>query len=319
MERFAELLREALRQVPIKKKTRVSKGAKLRRLEEKNQRGILKTERSKRAPWRIRHRRSRQFGSGGLELIITHRPRSLTNCSVPCLAIAYPASFLGSEFPRLTRHLILETEKNTKSVRTGIDFYPCPKTASSFSAHSYNKKMEMNMTKTRSPGLPLDDKGCYAAMQAHDARFDGRFFCGVSSTGIYCRPICRVKLPKEENCAFFVSAAAAEAAGYRPCLRCRPELAPGLAPVDSVHRLARSAALTYGRGLPDPPQNFGTGGYIKNHGPASAPRLFCRIRRIARAISSNSAVAFGQKLACRHAAHSDRRGDGRRFRQHSPV
>ncbi len=99
------------------------------------------------------------------------------------------------------------------------------------------------MMKTRAPGLPFDDKACYAAMQAHDVRFDGRFFCGVSSTGIYCRPICRVKLPKEENCTFFVSAAAAEAAGYRPCLRCRPELAPGLAPVDSVPRLARSAAL----------------------------------------------------------------------------
>ncbi|SPF32896.1 Bifunctional transcriptional activator/DNA repair enzyme AlkA [Syntrophobacter sp. SbD1] len=101
----------------------------------------------------------------------------------------------------------------------------------------------MSMTKTRAPGLPLDDKACYAALQAHDVRFDGRFFCGVSSTGIYCRPICRVKLPREENCTFFVSAAAAEAAGYRPCLRCRPELAPGLAPVDSVLRLARSAAL----------------------------------------------------------------------------
>ena len=101
----------------------------------------------------------------------------------------------------------------------------------------------MSMTRIRAHGLPLDDKACYAAMQAHDVRFDGRFFCGVSSTGIYCRPICRVRLPKEGNCTFFVSAAAAEAAGYRPCLRCRPELAPGLAPVDSVPRLARSAAI----------------------------------------------------------------------------
>jgi len=91
--------------------------------------------------------------------------------------------------------------------------------------------------------LLLDDRACYAAMRARDSRFDGRFFCGVSSTGIYCRPICRVKPPKEENCSFFISAAAAEAAGYRPCLRCRPELAPGLAPVDSVTRLARIAAL----------------------------------------------------------------------------
>ncbi|HEX9079110.1 MAG TPA: AlkA N-terminal domain-containing protein [Desulfuromonadaceae bacterium] len=99
--------------------------------------------------------------------------------------------------------------------------------------------MQRNSTHT----LPLDDKACYAAMRAHDSRFDGRFFCGVSSTGIYCRPICRVKLPREENCSFFPSAAAAEAAGFRPCLRCRPELAPGLAPVDSVTRLARIAAL----------------------------------------------------------------------------
>ena len=101
----------------------------------------------------------------------------------------------------------------------------------------------MSMTTTRAPVLPLDDKACYTAMQAHDVRFDGRFFCGVSSTGIYCRPICRVKLPKEGNCTFFISAAAAEAAGYRPCLRCRPELAPGLAPADSGPRLALSATL----------------------------------------------------------------------------
>ena len=96
---------------------------------------------------------------------------------------------------------------------------------------------------TEIPNLLLDSKACYAAMQARDVRFDGRFFCGVSSTGVYCRPICRVKLPKEGNCTFFISAAAAEAAGYRPCLRCRPELAPGSAPVDSTTRLARSAAL----------------------------------------------------------------------------
>jgi AraC family transcriptional regulator, regulatory protein of adaptative response / DNA-3-methyladenine glycosylase II len=90
--------------------------------------------------------------------------------------------------------------------------------------------------------LPLDHAACYAAMRSHDTRFDGRFFCGVSSTRIYCRPICRVRLPREENCSFFPSAAAAEAAGYRPCLKCRPELAPGLAPADSVTRLARNAA-----------------------------------------------------------------------------
>lgn len=99
------------------------------------------------------------------------------------------------------------------------------------------------MAQAKTSSLLLDNKACYAAMQAHDARFDGRFFWGVSSTGIYCRPVCRVKVPKEENCTFYISAAAAESAGYRPCLRCRPELAPGLAPVDSVTRLAQSAAM----------------------------------------------------------------------------
>ena len=79
-------------------------------------------------------------------------------------------------------------------------------------------------------------------MQAHDARFDGRFFVGVSSTRIYCRPVCTVRTPLRRNCSFFASAAAAEAGGFRPCLRCRPELAPGYAAVDANRRLAQSAA-----------------------------------------------------------------------------
>ena len=89
---------------------------------------------------------------------------------------------------------------------------------------------------------PLDKAIYYPAFKAHDPRFDGRVFVGVSSTGVYCRPVCRVKMPKEENCAFYGSAAA-EAAGYRPCLKCRPELAPGFAPVDAAARLSRKAAL----------------------------------------------------------------------------
>ena len=70
------------------------------------------------------------------------------------------------------------------------------------------------------------DDACYLALKARDARFDGCFFTGVTSTGIYCRPVCRVKAPKRENCRFFGLAAQAESAGFRPCLRCRPELAP---------------------------------------------------------------------------------------------
>jgi AraC family transcriptional regulator of adaptative response / DNA-3-methyladenine glycosylase II len=96
--------------------------------------------------------------------------------------------------------------------------------------------------------MVLDDHACYAALKARDTRFDGRFFIGVSSTGIYCRPICRVKIPRAENCSFYVSAAAAESAGFRPCLKCRPELAPGNSPMDSAARIARQAALAIEEG-----------------------------------------------------------------------
>jgi AraC family transcriptional regulator of adaptative response / DNA-3-methyladenine glycosylase II len=90
--------------------------------------------------------------------------------------------------------------------------------------------------------MPLDPSTCYRAMRARDTRFDGRFFVAVSSTRIYCRPVCTVKPPRRENCRFFPSAAAAELEGYRPCLRCRPELAPGNASIDATSRLAQAAA-----------------------------------------------------------------------------
>jgi AraC family transcriptional regulator, regulatory protein of adaptative response / DNA-3-methyladenine glycosylase II len=90
--------------------------------------------------------------------------------------------------------------------------------------------------------MNMDDDACYRALAARDARFDGVFFVGVTSTGIYCRPICPTRPPGRENCRFFPHAAAAERAGFRPCLRCRPELAPGQAPVDAVGRTARLAA-----------------------------------------------------------------------------
>ena len=86
------------------------------------------------------------------------------------------------------------------------------------------------MTPTALPSNPTADtaadEGRYLALQARDARFDGHFFTGVTSTGIYCRPVCAVRTPRRENCRFFALAAQAESAGFRPCLRCRPELAP---------------------------------------------------------------------------------------------
>src|SRR5947209_6234624 len=75
--------------------------------------------------------------------------------------------------------------------------------------------------------MDLDRRVCDRARRARDARFDGRFFIGVTSTGIYCRPICPAPAPKEENVRYYPSAAAAAEAGFRPCLRCRPEASPG--------------------------------------------------------------------------------------------
>jgi AraC family transcriptional regulator of adaptative response / DNA-3-methyladenine glycosylase II len=87
--------------------------------------------------------------------------------------------------------------------------------------------------------MDQDHRRLYSALLARDSRFDGVFFVGVTSTGVYCRPICRVKTPKAANCRFFDTAQEAEQAGFRPCLRCRPELAPGHAPVDDAQRIAQ--------------------------------------------------------------------------------
>lgn len=88
----------------------------------------------------------------------------------------------------------------------------------------------------------LSTDHCYRALLSRDSRFDGKFFVGVSSTRIYCRPVCTAKTPMRARCTFFPSAAAAEGEGFRPCLRCRPELAPGNACVDAPRRIAHAAA-----------------------------------------------------------------------------
>ena len=90
--------------------------------------------------------------------------------------------------------------------------------------------------------MVLDPDAAYRALLARDARFDGRLFVGVTSTGIYCRPVCRVRTPQRGHCRFFATAAQAEAASFRPCLKCRPEIAPGLSAMDSSPVLAAAAA-----------------------------------------------------------------------------
>ena len=97
----------------------------------------------------------------------------------------------------------------------------------------------------------IEHNFAYKALTSRDPRFDGIFFVGVTSTGIYCRPICPARTPKQRNCRFFESAEAAEKASFRPCLRCRPELAPGSAPVDNAHRIANLLVHRIDEGLID--------------------------------------------------------------------
>lgn len=131
--------------------------------------------------------------------------------------------------------------------------------------------------------------GLYAAFCAKDPRFDGRFFVGVSSTKIYCRPVCRAKMPKEENCTFFASASEAELAGYRPCLICRPELAPGMSITDASTSLAKRAARMI-------EENCGSGESLEQ----LAARLGCTDRHLRRVFEEEFHVSPVQYLqTCR--------------------
>jgi len=136
--------------------------------------------------------------------------------------------------------------------------------------------------------MPLDDPTCYRAMESRDARFDGRFFAAVRTTGIYCRPICPARKPLRRNVAFFPSAAAAERAGFRPCLRCRPDAAPG-----SADWLGRSALLARAVRL------IHAGALNEGSVDALAARLGVSARhlgRLFRAELGASPVAFAQTL-----------------------
>lgn len=97
--------------------------------------------------------------------------------------------------------------------------------------------------------MERDRNHFYRALVARDARFDGIFFVGVTSTKIYCRPICPARTPKKANCRFFDNPRAAERQGFRACLRCRPELAPGAAPVDDAKRIARLFVQRFDDGI----------------------------------------------------------------------
>src|SRR5438477_1045626 len=99
--------------------------------------------------------------------------------------------------------------------------------------------------------MVLDGDTCYRAAQSRDPRFDGRFFTAVKTTGIYCRPICPARTPRRANVRFFACAAAAEEAGFRPCLRCRPDSAPGSPAWIGTHVTVRRALRAIAAGALD--------------------------------------------------------------------
>jgi AraC family transcriptional regulator of adaptative response / DNA-3-methyladenine glycosylase II len=99
--------------------------------------------------------------------------------------------------------------------------------------------------------MHLDAARCYRALRTRDRRFDGRFFVGVTTTGIYCRPICPARTPKATHVRFYRCAAAAEEAGFRPCLRCRPETAPGTPAWNGTPAVVERALRLLARGALD--------------------------------------------------------------------
>ena len=126
----------------------------------------------------------------------------------------------------------------------------------------------------------FDLDACYAALTARDARFDGQFFVGVATTGIYCRPVCVARTPRRDRCSFHRSAAEAERSGFRACFRCRPELAPGHAPLDALPRLVAGAAAL----IDD--------GFLNEHGvDALAARLGVTARHLRRATEEQLGVS----------------------------
>jgi AraC family transcriptional regulator of adaptative response / DNA-3-methyladenine glycosylase II len=144
--------------------------------------------------------------------------------------------------------------------------------------------------------MELDHDICYRAVRSRDTRFDGRFFTGVTSTGVFCRPVCPAPVPRPENCRFFAHAAAALEAGFRPCLRCRPEAAPGSPAWQGVSASFSRAMRLIGEGYLDThgvEQLAGRLGLGSRH----LRRLFLRhVGASPKTVASSRRLLFAKKL-----------------------
>lgn len=143
--------------------------------------------------------------------------------------------------------------------------------------------------------MDLDRDACYRVICSHDARFDGRFFTAVKTTGVFCRPICPARTPKLENCVFLPSAAAALKAGFRPCRRCLPELSPDLRVRGSSGAISRALNLI-AEGLMD---QEGVDGLARRVGLSARQlrRLFARhLGASPAAVAQTRRILFAKKL-----------------------
>ena len=160
---------------------------------------------------------------------------------------------------------------------------------------------------------------CERARLARDARFDGRFFIAVTSTGIYCRPICPARSPRAAHVRYYASAAEAAEAGFRPCLRCRPEAAPGTPAWRGSSALVGRAVRLIGEGACADGRHRRAGGAAR-HRPATSPSAVRPARRRAAGRRRADVAARLREAAPRrdHAA-GDAGGAGVGLRQHPPV
>lgn len=169
--------------------------------------------------------------------------------------------------------------------------------------------------------MDLDHDTCYRVFQARDARFDGRLFIGVRTTGIYCRPICPARTPRQRNVDFYASAAAAQEAGFRPCLRCRPEVAPELAAWNGTSSTVARALRLIEAGTFDEPDidaladRLGIGArqlrrlFAKHVGASPSTVLHTRRVHLAKQLIQDT------RMPMVHVAHASGFGSVRRFNE----
>src|SRR5262252_4296682 len=161
---------------------------------------------------------------------------SPTNPSTP--AVVMPASLFSSSPARAERAGLLEDRSRwednperdapSDSIAGHQKSHSPSRTSGVAPDDHVRKPLDAPVPSGDHSRMDLDHAACYRALALRDPRFDGRFFIAVKTTGVYCRPVCPARTPRSENVSFFPTAAAAQEAGFRPCLRCRPETAPDI-------------------------------------------------------------------------------------------